>query len=49
MRNYAISDPTYDDKQKSKFLVGLFEGVQKGLEPRKMPKQLVDPQNPHHL
>ena len=44
-----ICHPTYDDKQKSQFLVRLFEGVQKCLKPRKMPKQLVDPQNAHYL
>ena len=44
-----LSSPTYDDEQKSQFLVSLLEGVQKCLKPRKMPKQLVDPQNAHHL
>ena len=33
-----LSSPTYDDEQKSQFLVSLLEGVQKCLKPRKMPK-----------
>ena len=39
---------TYDNQQKTKFFVGLLEGVDESLETGKMAEELVDPQYPHH-
>ena len=53
-----ISDPErgegedgdgHQDKEETKLLVGLLEGVEQGLKASKMPDKLVDPENPHHL